>query len=48
MLYIDPGNGTLLLQILIAGITGAIFYFGKIWTRIKRFFIRDNSLKNGQ
>ncbi len=46
LLYIDPGNGTLLLQVLLAGITGAIFYFRKSWIRLKRYLVRDHSLKN--
>lgn len=33
--YIDPGSGTILLQVLIAGLVGGVSLF---WTRIKRLF----------
>lgn len=49
LLYIDPGNGTLILQVILAGITGALFYFGKLWSRIKKVFAKkEQSLKNGK
>jgi hypothetical protein len=48
LLYIDPGNGALLLQVLLAALTGALFYFRKFFLRFKRFFVRDNSPKNDQ
>ena len=37
-LYIDPGSGSYLVQTIIAGILGALFYFKNIWRRIKSFF----------
>ena len=48
LLYIDPGNGALLLQIVVAAGTGALFYFGKIWTRVKRIFLREGPRRNDQ
>jgi hypothetical protein len=49
LLYIDPGNGTLLVQIILAGITGALFYFGKLWTRLKKLFVKEEpSIRNGK
>lgn len=33
--YVDPGTGSYLLQILIAGILGAAFAMRLYWTRIK-------------
>ena len=35
--YIDPGTGSYLLQILIAGILGAAFALKIYWARIKSF-----------
>ena len=36
--YIDPGSGSYLVQVIIAAILGAAFYFKAIWHRIKAFF----------
>lgn len=33
--YIDPGSGTILLQVLIASLIGGVSLF---WTRIKNLF----------
>lgn len=33
--YIDPGSGTILLQVLIAGLLGGVTLF---WHRIKKLF----------
>ena len=38
--YIDPGSGSFLLQILIAGFVGAMFYFRQGVEAAKRFFGR--------
>lgn len=40
LLYIDPGSGSYLIQMIIAGILGALFYFKSAWWRIKSFFTR--------
>ena len=39
-LYIDPGSGSYLVQVIIAAILGVLFYFKNIWVRIKSFFYR--------
>jgi hypothetical protein len=39
-LYIDPGSGSYLVQVIIAAILGALFYFKNLWWRIKAFFFR--------
>jgi hypothetical protein len=39
-LYIDPGSGSYLVQVIIAGILGALFYFKNIWRRFRSFFTR--------
>jgi hypothetical protein len=38
LLYIDPGSGSYLVQVIIAAILGVVFYFKAIWWRIKLFF----------
>lgn len=38
LLYVDPGSGSYLLQMIIAGVLGAVFYFRNIWFRVKTFF----------
>lgn len=48
ILYIDPGTGSYIVQIIIAAVLGVIFYFKTAWKRIKSFFSgKDNdSSKN--
>ena len=41
LLYIDPGSGSYLVQMIIAGILGALFYFKNLWWKIKAFFTRN-------
>jgi hypothetical protein len=40
LLYVDPGGGSYLVQILIAAILGAAFYFKAGWNYIKSIFKR--------
>jgi hypothetical protein len=40
LLYIDPGSGSIVLQLLIAAVTGAVFVLVRIRTQIKLFFSR--------
>jgi len=40
LLYIDPGSGSYLIQVIIAAILGALFYFKNLWWRIKSFFTK--------
>ena len=37
-LYIDPGSGSYLIQVIIAAVLGAAIYFKNFWIRIKSFF----------
>jgi hypothetical protein len=37
-LYIDPGSGSYLVQAIIAAVLGGLFYFKRIWLKIKLFF----------
>jgi len=41
LLYVDPGSGSYLVQMIIAAILGALFYFKTIWWKIKSFFTRS-------
>lgn len=36
--YVDPGSGSLLLQILLGGVAGAIVLVRYYWYRLRRFF----------
>lgn len=38
LLYIDPSSGSYLIQMLIAGILGSLFFFKNAWLKIKSFF----------
>ena len=40
--YIDPGSGSLLIQVLLASVIGGISVF---WKRIKSFFTRTKPNK---
>ncbi|HMH23728.1 MAG TPA: hypothetical protein VK563_18205 [Puia sp.] len=40
LLYIDPGSGSYLVQVIIAAILGGLFYFKNLWRRFKAFFTR--------
>ena len=49
ILYVDPGSGSYLIQVIIAAVLGALFYFKTIWWKIKSFFHRpkkDDGAKN--
>ncbi|MFC1965900.1 hypothetical protein ACFLWI_02995 [Chloroflexota bacterium] len=36
--YIDPGTGSLIIQILIAGFVGGLFVIKMFWGKVKAFF----------
>jgi hypothetical protein len=38
--YLDPGSGSFLLQLLLAGILGGLFVLRSQWSRLKGFFRR--------
>jgi hypothetical protein len=46
ILYIDPGTGSLLLQMLIGGIAGLIVFIKKNWNRIYSFFKKIKNTNN--
>lgn len=37
LLYIDPGSGSYVVQMLIAGILGSLFFFKNAWVKFKNF-----------
>jgi len=41
MLYIDPGSGSYLVQVIVAGVLGVIVFFKNIRLYIRSFFFRD-------
>ena len=38
LLYIDPGSGSYLVQMIIAGVLAGLFYFKNLWWKLKAFF----------
>ena len=41
MAYLDPGSGSFLIQLLIAGFFGALFMIKMYWGKIKARFRHD-------
>jgi hypothetical protein len=39
--YIDPGSGSYLVQMIIAGVLAGLFYFKNLWLKVKSFFNKD-------
>ena len=46
-LYLDPGSGSFLLQLLIAGLAGAAIAVAAQWSRIRRWF-RNRKAKKAE
>ncbi len=40
--YLDPGSGSLILQIIIGGIAAGFFAVKAYWLKIKSFFLRKS------
>lgn len=38
ILYIDPGSGSYILQMIIAAVLGISFFFKNFWLNVKAFF----------
>lgn len=38
-IYIDPGSGSYLIQMIIAAILGSLFFFKNAWLKVKSFFM---------
>jgi hypothetical protein len=43
LLYIDPGSGRYLVQVIIAGLLGVAFYFKSLWSKVRSFFSRNKN-----
>jgi len=41
--YLDPGTGSYLLQLALAGVLGASYAVKHFWSRLKGLFTRDGS-----
>ena len=41
MMYLDPGSGSFIIQLLIGAGAGILVTIGVFWDRIKRFFGRS-------
>ncbi len=46
LLYIDPGSGSYLAQVIIASILGVVFYFRNIVQTIRNFISRVTGSKD--
>jgi hypothetical protein len=46
LLYVDPGSGSYLVQVLIAAALGVAFFFRNIKLYIKSFFFRSKKPKD--
>jgi len=44
--YLDPGSGSVLIQLLIAGLLGAAFILKASWSKIKAFLSRSKTPKD--
>lgn len=42
LLYLDPGSSSLIIQMIVAGALGVVFFFKNGWYRIKSFFTRKH------
>jgi hypothetical protein len=45
--YLDPGSGSILIQLLVATLVGAIYIIRQYWSRIVRFFRRNHPESGG-
>ncbi len=40
LLYLDPGSGAYLIQVIIAAVLGGLMFFKNGWTKFKSFFVK--------
>ena len=43
--YLDPGSGSMLLQLLLGGVTGVVVIVKLYWQRVKSIFHRRDSTR---
>ncbi|HYE56502.1 MAG TPA: hypothetical protein VD996_16750 [Chitinophagaceae bacterium] len=48
LLYLDPGSGSYLVQMIIAAILAGMFFFKNLWWKIKSFFTRSKNDPSSQ
>ena len=48
LLYIDPGSGSYILQMIIAAVLGVGFFFKNFWYNIKAFFTGKKAKKEDE
>ena len=41
LLYVDPGSGSYLIQVIIAAIFGAWFWLKGYWWKVKNYFSKS-------
>jgi hypothetical protein len=46
--YLDPGTGSIMLQLLLGGTAGAVVVGKLYWHKLKGFFVRDTSGEDPQ
>lgn len=46
--YVDPGTGSYILQLILAGMVGAAFTLKLFWRRIKLFFLVNVLKRDGR
>ncbi len=44
--YLDPGTGSYILQLIIAGLLGGLFALKMFWSKVKNFFVNVFSRRN--
>jgi hypothetical protein len=47
LLYLDPGSGSFLIQLLIAAIAGAGIAIAASWSKIKRLVNKNKKVETG-
>ena len=47
-LYIDPGSGSYILQMIIAAVLGVSFFFKNFWLAVKTFFTGKKTKKEDE
>ncbi len=44
--YLDPGSGSYILQLIIAGLLGGLYALKMFWSKVKNFFVNVFSRGN--
>ena len=42
-LYLDPGSGSYILQVIIAAVLGGLMFFKNFWFKVKAFFYKPKA-----